>query len=64
MLIDSHCHLDAPEFDPDRAEVVARAHAAGVHAQVVPAIDAAGWPKLREVCAASPGLYPAYGLHP
>ncbi|ALN58405.1 TatD related DNase [Lysobacter enzymogenes] len=63
-LIDSHCHLDAPEFDPDRAEVVARARAAGVAAQVVPAIDAAGWPKLREVCAATPGLHPAYGLHP
>jgi len=64
VLIDSHCHLDAPEFDPDRAEVVARARAAGVQAQVVPAIDAAGWPKLREVCAAAPGLHPAYGLHP
>lgn len=64
MLIDSHCHLDAPEFDPDRAEVVARARAAGVGAQVVPAIAADGWPKLREVCAAAPGLHPAYGLHP
>lgn len=64
MLVDSHCHLDAPEFDPDRADVVARARAAGVAAQVVPAIDAAGWPKLREVCAAAPGLHPAYGLHP
>ncbi|MEH6419043.1 TatD family hydrolase [Pseudomonas sp. CGJS7] len=62
-LIDSHCHLDAPEFDPDRAQVIERARAAGVAAQVVPAIDAAGWPKLREVCAAQ-GLYPAYGLHP
>lgn len=63
-MIDSHCHLDAPEFDPDRAQVVARAAAAGVAAQIVPAIDAASWPKLREVCAAAPGLHPAYGLHP
>ncbi len=63
-LIDSHCHLDAAEFDPDRAQVIARARAAGVRAQVVPAVDAAGWPKLREVCASAPGLFPAYGLHP
>jgi TatD DNase family protein len=34
MWIDSHCHLDAPEFDADRDEVVARARAAGVHAIV------------------------------
>lgn len=64
MLVDSHCHLDADVFDGDRAEVIARAKAAGVTRQVVPAIDAAGWPKLREVCANDPGLFPAYGLHP
>ena len=64
MLIDSHCHLDAVEFDPDRAAVIARARQAGVVQQIVPAIDAASWPKLREVCAMAPGLHPAYGLHP
>lgn len=64
MLIDSHCHLDAPEFDPDRREVIARAREAGVAVQVVPAVAAASWSKLREVCAMAPGLRPAYGLHP
>lgn len=64
MLIDSHCHLNASEFDPDRDAVIARAQAAGVRAQVVPAVTAASWPKLREVCRQAPGLYPAYGLHP
>lgn len=63
-LIDSHCHLDAPEFDHDRDAVIARARDAGVTAQVVPAIDAAGWPALRELCDAHAGLHPAYGLHP
>lgn len=63
-LIDSHCHLDATEFDQDRASVLERATSAGVQAQVVPAVTAAGWPKLREVCRSAPGLYPAYGLHP
>ena len=63
-LIDSHSHFDAAEFDADRAEAHARARAAGVAGQVVPAVDAAGWPKLRQVCRDHAGLYPAYGLHP
>ena len=63
-LVDSHCHLDASEFDADRDAVIARARAAGVRQQVVPAVDAPGWPKLRDICAADDGLYPAYGLHP
>jgi TatD DNase family protein len=64
VLTDSHCHLDAGEFDADRGEVIARARQAGVTRQVVPATDAAGWSKLREVCAGSNGLFAAYGLHP
>ena len=64
QLIDSHCHLDAAEFDRDRDAVLERARRAGVVAQVVPAVTAASWPGLREVCAAAPGLHPAYGLHP
>jgi len=44
--------------------VIARAREAGVRRQIVPAIDAASWPKLREVCALDEGLHPAYGLHP
>lgn len=63
-LYDSHCHLDAPEFDPDRDAVVARAREAGVRNQLVPAVDRAGWEKLRDLCTADPGLRPAYGLHP
>lgn len=64
MLIDSHSHLDGSAFDPDRDAVIARAIAAGVSRQIVPAIDAAGWPKLRSVCAGDNGLFAAYGLHP
>lgn len=64
MLIDSHCHLDAPEFSADRADVIARAQAAGVAHQVVPATHAEAWPELRDVCASAPGLHAAYGLHP
>lgn len=64
LLVDSHCHLDVAEFDPDRAAVLERARAAGVIAQIVPAISAASWPRLRDLCATTTGLYPAYGLHP
>lgn len=63
-LYDSHCHLDAPEFDGDRAEVIARARAAGVRWQLVPAVHRDAWPKLRQLCAGTDGLRPAYGLHP
>ena len=64
MLVDSHCHLDAGEFDRDRGEVVARARAAGVSTQVLPATHADEWPLLREAAAMAPGLHAAYGLHP
>jgi len=63
-LIDTHCHLDVAEFDSDRSDVLGRARAAGVAAMVVPGIDAASWPKLLDLCAGEPDLYPALGLHP
>jgi TatD DNase family protein len=64
MLLDSHCHLDADEFDRDREAVLARAAEAGVRGIVVPATHAGGWPKLRTTCAGRDDLHPAYGLHP
>jgi len=63
-LFDSHCHLDAAEFDRDRDAVLTRARAAGVVRQVVPAVTAASWPKLLDICAGADDLFPAYGLHP
>lgn len=63
-LVDSHCHLDAAEFAADRDAVLARARAAGVIAQVVPAIRLADFAELRELCAQHVELHPAYGLHP
>jgi len=63
-LFDSHAHLDVAEFDSDRNDVLARARAAGVTQQVVPAIGVAGFAKLRDLCSSEAGLHPAYGLHP
>lgn len=63
-LIDSHCHLDAPEFDGDRDAVRARARAAGVVAQVLPAVTASSFSALAALCRDRVDLYAAYGLHP
>lgn len=64
VLIDTHCHLDVRDFDPDRAQVLAAARRQGVGPILVPAIHAAGWPGLLALCRQEPELYPALGLHP
>ncbi|MGB8636249.1 MAG: TatD family hydrolase [Rhodanobacteraceae bacterium] len=63
-LIDSHCHIDLPAFDQDRADVLERAREKGVVSMVVAGVSAARWESLCRVTAEHPGLYPAYGLHP
>lgn len=64
MLIDTHCHLDAAEFDADRELVVERAHEAGVGIMVVPAVERANFGAVASVCREFPGCMPAYGIHP
>jgi TatD DNase family protein len=64
QLIDSHCHIDVEEFEPDRQAVLDRAHANGITDIVVPAVDQAHWQHLRALTDAQKGLHPAYGLHP
>ncbi len=63
MWIDSHCHLDAAEFDADRAAVVQRARAAGVAMFVLPAVAAANFEAVRALAHAHDGAY-ALGIHP
>ena len=63
-LLDSHCHLDAGEFDADRDAVVARAVAAGVTTQVVPSVTRPTFASVAAVCARYPGCLPGWGLHP
>ena len=63
MWIDTHCHLDAPEFALDRAAVVARARAAGVTMLVLPAVEAGNFDAVRRL-AHSHGLAYALGIHP
>ncbi|SMC24390.1 TatD DNase family protein [Andreprevotia lacus DSM 23236] len=61
--IDSHCHLDAPEFAGDRDAVARRAQAAGVVGIVVPAITAATFADTLAMRNRY-GAHLAFGLHP
>jgi TatD DNase family protein len=61
--IDSHCHLDAAEFDADRPAVVERARAAGVVMQVLPAVEVGNFEAVRRL-AHEAGLCYALGIHP
>jgi TatD DNase family protein len=61
--IDTHCHLDAAEFSPDRDAVRARAAAAGVAHCVLPAIAPANFAAVRELAARHCDSY-ALGIHP
>lgn len=63
-LFDSHAHLDADTFDADRAAVLQRAADAGIHEQLIPAINADNWQAVADLCASTKGLHAAYGYHP
>jgi TatD DNase family protein len=63
MWIDTHCHLDAPEFDADRLGVVQRARTAGVKQLVLPAVAVPHFDSVRAL-AHEHGLAYALGIHP
>jgi TatD DNase family protein len=63
MWIDTHCHLDAPEFDADRAQVMQRARDAGVGLMVVPAVASSTFEPSRQAAIQCQGAY-ALGIHP
>ena len=64
MLVDTHCHLDAAEFDADRAEVAAAAAHAGVGLIVVPSVERANFGAVASVCRDWSSCRAAYGIHP
>lgn len=64
MLIDTHCHLDAAEFNADRAAVAQAALAAGVERIVVPAVERANFAAVLDVCRQFKHCVPALGIHP
>jgi len=64
MLIDTHCHLDAAEFDADRMAVAQRAREVGVAAIVIPAVARGNFATVRDLAHAVPGGAYALGIHP
>lgn len=64
MLIDTHCHLDAAEFDGDRFSVAAAALQAGVDLMVIPSVERANFGAVASVCRDYSSCYAAYGIHP
>lgn len=64
MFIDSHCHLDAAEFDDDRDAVVLAAQRVGVMQLILPAVERANFAAVSSVCRSYPGCHAAYGIHP
>ncbi|MFM0416312.1 TatD family hydrolase [Paraburkholderia aromaticivorans] len=64
MWIDTHCHLDASEFDADRAQVAAAAQRAGVGRIVIPAIGRENFARVRELAHRVAGGAYALGIHP
>ena len=63
MWIDTHCHLDAAEFDADRDAVRRRARQTGVELCVIPAVGRSNWNQVKVLAHRYGDVY-ALGIHP
>lgn len=64
MLVDSHCHLDFPELEVDRAGVIARAKAAGVTSMVTISTRVAKFALYAGIAESDPDIWCTVGTHP
>ncbi|MCP9626935.1 TatD family hydrolase [Rhodopseudomonas palustris] len=64
MLVDSHCHLDFPDFADDLAGIVARAEASGVGRMVTISTRVKRLPDLLAIAERFPNVYCSVGTHP
>ena len=64
MLVDTHCHLDAPEFDRDRDEMVAGALREGVGIIVVPGVERSNFDLVCALADRHASCALALGIHP
>lgn len=63
-LIDTHTHLDFPDFDVDRQALLAESRALGVRRMVVLGVYQANWQRVWDLVQSDPDLHAAFGLHP
>ncbi|WP_339502381.1 TatD family hydrolase [Pseudomonas silesiensis] len=63
-LIDSHTHLDFPDFDEDRQALLAECRALGVRRMVVLGVYQGNWQRVWDLVQSDPDLHAAFGLHP
>ena len=64
-MIDTHCHIDDPQYAEDLTAFLNQQREEGVEAILVPGVEAATTQDVLNVCARYPKyLYPALGLHP
>ena len=64
-MIDTHCHIDDPQYAEELATFLADQQASGVEAILVPGVDKTSVKDVLEVCNKYPKyLFPALGLHP
>ena len=64
MLVDSHCHLDFPDFAEERAAIVARAKAAGIGRMVTISTRVRRFPQVLEIAESFEEVYCSVGTHP
>jgi len=64
MLIDTHCHLDFKDFDPDRDEVIQRAKAAGIGTIINVGSSLEGSKRAVELSEKHDFIYASVGVHP
>lgn len=63
-IFDTHCHLDFPEFDNDRDEVIAECQRLGVKHILIPGVTVDKWEDVIQTSGLSENYYAALGLHP
>ena len=64
QLIDTHTHLDFPDFDADRTRLLARSRAWGVERMVGLGVDQRHWQRVWDLMQTDPPVDAAFGLHP
>ena len=64
MFIDSHCHLDFPEFAADRSLLLKQAQAVGVKAIIIPAVEQSRWGATQECAIQQQSVFFGLGVHP